>query len=228
MNPTPVLANVSIDHKRLAELEAIVERGLAQFIEVGNALLEIRDLKLYRETHETFEEYCRERWKMSRQRAHQLIDAAGVVQNLSTTVDIHPTSERQVRPISNLSPDQQRYAWAAATATNPNPTAGQVEKIAKEIVGRNLPPISEEELAKIQEEERDRQRHQRISEQFMKFVILLQPTPAMPVEAMAAYLAGYVDVDWCESSLTKNQVRQAALVFQSIAEKWEEKYAKSR
>ncbi len=32
------------------------------FYEVGNALLQIRDERLYRQTHSTFEEYCREKW----------------------------------------------------------------------------------------------------------------------------------------------------------------------
>ena len=43
------------------------------FIEVGKALLAIRDAKLYRKTHKTFEAYCRDRWEMSRPRAYQLI-----------------------------------------------------------------------------------------------------------------------------------------------------------
>ena len=36
----------------------------------------------------TFEEYCKERWEMSRPRAYQLIEAAEVMSNLSTIVDI--------------------------------------------------------------------------------------------------------------------------------------------
>jgi hypothetical protein len=31
----------------------------------GTALLEVRDRRLYRETHATFEDYCRERWRFS-------------------------------------------------------------------------------------------------------------------------------------------------------------------
>ena len=79
----------------LAECEAVIERGLQTFVEVGNALLTIRDGRLYRAIAGTFEDYCRERWNMSRPRAYQLIDAAMTVNNLSTTVDILPTSERQ-------------------------------------------------------------------------------------------------------------------------------------
>jgi succinate dehydrogenase/fumarate reductase-like Fe-S protein len=36
-----------------------------KFKRVLNALRDIRDNKLYRETHETFEDYCRQRWHFS-------------------------------------------------------------------------------------------------------------------------------------------------------------------
>ena len=63
----------SEESQRLIELKQIVERGLATFIEVGEALMEIRDSRLYRVEHKTFEDYCREKWKMSDRRARQLI-----------------------------------------------------------------------------------------------------------------------------------------------------------
>jgi len=53
-------------------------RGLATFVEVGQALMKIRDARLYRETHETFESYCRERWGWSRRHANRTIQAAEV------------------------------------------------------------------------------------------------------------------------------------------------------
>jgi hypothetical protein len=54
------------ESQRLAELEAVVERGLTTFIEVGEALREIRDARLYKASHGTFEAYLRERWAISR------------------------------------------------------------------------------------------------------------------------------------------------------------------
>lgn len=77
--------------------------------------LRIRDERLYRATHDTFEAYCRERWSMSRFRAQQLISAAGVVENLFTTVNIKPTNEAQVRPLTTLSPENQRVVWDAGS-----------------------------------------------------------------------------------------------------------------
>ncbi len=108
-----------IEAARLVTLEAVIDAGLQTFVHVGNALLEIRDRRLYRETHSTLEDYCRDKWQMSRPRAYQLIEAAEVVGNLSTVVDIPPATERQARPLTVLEPDGQREAWQIAVDTAP-------------------------------------------------------------------------------------------------------------
>ena len=51
--------SAEIEVARLAELELVIERGQKAFVAVGNALAEIRDQRLYRETHATFEAYCK-------------------------------------------------------------------------------------------------------------------------------------------------------------------------
>ncbi|MGH2715034.1 MAG: DNA methyltransferase [Thermoleophilaceae bacterium] len=58
--------------------------------------MEIRELRLYRETHGTFEAYCQERWRMTRRRANQLVQAAEV----GTMVPIE--NERQARELVPL------------------------------------------------------------------------------------------------------------------------------
>ncbi len=59
-------ALTSSEATRLAELEEQISSGLATFVAVGQALLEVRDRRLYRQTHATFEAYCRERWGIGR------------------------------------------------------------------------------------------------------------------------------------------------------------------
>lgn len=81
---------------RLGELERIVETGLTVFVAVGNALLEIRDRRLYRQNFRTFEAYCRDRWGMNRFYAHRIIDAAEVANNLLPIGNI-PQTESQAR-----------------------------------------------------------------------------------------------------------------------------------
>lgn len=68
-------ALVQLDAAEVAQLtrfEERIQQGLASFIEVGEALSAIRERRLYRATHGTFEDYCREKWGMSRIRAHHM------------------------------------------------------------------------------------------------------------------------------------------------------------
>lgn len=119
---------------RLIELERTIERGLQTFVEVGTALMEIRDSRLYRDSHTTFEDYCRERWGFSRSRAHRLIEAAEVTSDLLPTGNILPTSERQVRPLASLPAEDRATVWQAAVETAPNGkvTAAHVERTVNE------------------------------------------------------------------------------------------------
>lgn len=115
---------------RLESCEARIERGLATFVDVGQALLEVRDGRLYRAGHGTFGDYCRERWGMSRPRAYELIHASEIVGAVSATADIPaPSSERVARELAPLraDPPKLREAWTAAVEEHgPEPTAAQV------------------------------------------------------------------------------------------------------
>ena len=92
-------------------LELKVERA---FREAGLALTQLRNRRLYRSTHSTFEAYCRDRFGMQRAYPYRLIDAAMVIDNLSPIGDILPTTESQCRPLARLKPDIQRQAWNEA------------------------------------------------------------------------------------------------------------------
>ena len=98
---------------QLHAYEATIERGMATFIEVGSALAAIRDAKLYRADYPTFEEYCRERWGMSKTHANRLVASAEVAA-LVAPMGVIPPTERQVRPLTRLSPDEQPVAWERA------------------------------------------------------------------------------------------------------------------
>lgn len=85
------LTTTEID--RLAACERSIEQGISVFVEVGRALTEIRDSKLYRATHKTFEAYCKERWEIGRTRAYDLIDQAKVTDALTSAgVILSPTA----------------------------------------------------------------------------------------------------------------------------------------
>ena len=123
-----------IDEKiRLSHLEQAIAVGLKAFEEAGAAFAEIRELRLYKASHESFELYCRDRWNLSRVHVNRLIDAAAVIQSLRSTVPIGtalPINEAQARPLIPLAPSQQVEAMTAATALAPSPTAGHIARAA--------------------------------------------------------------------------------------------------
>jgi hypothetical protein len=154
------MTNELLDPERaaLAECEGIIERHKRTFVEVGNALRTIRDQRLYRATHATFEDYCRERWALGRSRSHQLVAAVNVLDNLSTAVDM-PNSEWQIRPLASLPPDQQQAAWntAVRTSTTGVPTGPEVAAVVREMKPAPTP-------AEIEAQQRAREAERRLAE----------------------------------------------------------------
>lgn len=104
----------------LQQLESIIENWLPAFIEVGNALREIRDRNLYKQSgYERWEDYCRERWGVSRSYAHKTIEASRVAGMLPMGNVRAPLHERLIRPLAvgGLSDEQRLEAWEAARET---------------------------------------------------------------------------------------------------------------
>lgn len=107
--------------RTLDELEVVIERGKQTFVEVGLALMEVRDRRLYKDAgFATFEKYCVGRWKFNRSYSHSLIDAAKTVQvlqldNKTSAMADAPSNERQARelaPLARKDPDVAREVWA--------------------------------------------------------------------------------------------------------------------
>lgn len=72
----------------LQQLKSVVHRGKKVFIEVGTALFQIREYRLYRSEFKTFEEFCQSEFGFTRQFASLQIQSAEIASGLSTTVDI--------------------------------------------------------------------------------------------------------------------------------------------
>ena len=105
-------------HKRNEET---ISKGLKTFVEVGNALAEIRDSKSYKEVagYDTFEAYCRDKWEMVASRARQLCLAANIVENIKSVTIVTPSTESQARPLTKLkTPEQQQEAWKLKRENN--------------------------------------------------------------------------------------------------------------
>jgi len=128
-------------------LELKVERA---FFEAGLSLRELRDRRLYRSTHKSWEEYCQGRFGFTRHAANFKIAASGVFENLVTksyhldgvdeadeemvtkSYQILPTKETQVRPLAKLDSEEQRQIWKQAVEAS----GGRVptERVVKDAV----------------------------------------------------------------------------------------------
>jgi hypothetical protein len=84
----------------LATCEAAIDNLRLAFTAAGKALQVIRDARLYRSTHDTFENYAEQRWDMSRAQAYRLIEAWPLGERLSPMGD--KINERQVRELLPL------------------------------------------------------------------------------------------------------------------------------
>lgn len=122
----------AMERSALTHAEAKIERGLTSFIEVGEALAEVRDARLYREDFGTFEAYCRRRWGITDRRARQMIDATTIVASLPTGTTV-PVTESQARELSGLDPED----------------AAEVMEIAEDISGGSITATKVREAREI-------------------------------------------------------------------------------
>lgn len=159
ISATPVVVidneelNFEEERDRL-RLERQVERA---FYQAGIALKELRERRLYRSTHKTFQEYCQDRFGFTRSHPYRLIDAAIVIDNLAqmspnggqnnsqsdTSKYILPTNERQCRPLTKLEPEKQREVWHKAIELNGGkvPSGKIVSQLVSQIQGKS-PKVS--------------------------------------------------------------------------------------
>jgi len=146
---------------RFKECESVIKKGLGTFLEVGRALADIHDNRLYRETHKSFKKYCKDVWDLGESTAYQKIDGYQVVKLLESKtsaiaevfktetgkdLDIEkitlPVNEAQARKLTRLkkNPDDQVKAWTMVLGQleeNPKtkPTAALIGKTVKEVRG---------------------------------------------------------------------------------------------
>jgi hypothetical protein len=104
------ILNIEESHE-LERCEVVIKQGLNTFIEVGEALFIIRDKRLYRREFKTFEDYCQQKWALSKPYVNRIISASQTFSNLTPMGTILPESERQVRPLTSLEPEIQKEVW---------------------------------------------------------------------------------------------------------------------
>lgn len=130
---TPELAD-------LMEHEKNIEQGISSMLDMASSFEAIRDGRKYRAAgFSNFEDYCKQRWGVTRQRVAQVIDGGKLARELSNRFDVSPINDAQVRPLKALPDAESRAeAWneAVENAGGNQPTAKQV----KEAVARRTEP----------------------------------------------------------------------------------------
>lgn len=164
---------VTSDQTDLERLEKIIDDGIKTFFyDVGQALGEIREKQLYKiQGYDRYEDYCAERWNMSRIHAFRLENAAIVIDNLknrvTNLVTFAPLTESQIRPLTKLEPEQQQQVWekvieaAPVVQDKPKVTAKLVEEVVAQIT--NKPEDKTEQQESKQQESSDKKFTYRLS-----------------------------------------------------------------
>ena len=129
-----VASELSAEEKKsLDEHEEIIRSGrLMSFVDVGKALLAIRDRRLYRE-FESFEEYCKHKWDIARRTAYQYIDAALVIDDVCSIAHIQPANESQARCLVSVPREMRAKAWKEAVESAPQKEDGTPQLTASHI-----------------------------------------------------------------------------------------------
>jgi ribosomal protein RSM22 (predicted rRNA methylase) len=130
--------------KRHEELCNLFESELRRFCGQGQTLREIKELKLYKETHKTFEGFLQARFGIDKTYAHRLIGAAEVEEHLLPIVNKSelPQTESQYREVAKAPVEKQaevvRKAAEKAAEENRKPTAQDYKQAVKQVTGELL------------------------------------------------------------------------------------------
>jgi hypothetical protein len=158
------LSELSVtEQETLDSYEKIIETGLKTFIEVGNALYQIKSNKLYRSGFTTFEAYCKDRWQLKRQRAYELMNAAEVVvqlaeTNLSEISDKNislPSKESHANALAQIPTTLRFQVWRAVVEESLNENKPITAKMILEQIDnfKNIPntklPVGEDPNTEI-------------------------------------------------------------------------------
>lgn len=125
--PGNALIDAATRGTHLEMLEVRIEESIrTHYMEVGSALEEIRETKLYRAAgYETFDAYCRDRWQFSASRARQMIAASRVAIESVTTGNTPPATEREAREIIR----ERNEAAKPEPEREPEPESEEIEDV---------------------------------------------------------------------------------------------------
>lgn len=135
--------------KRLVRMvKSGISGGLDRLVTAAECLRDLRDARLYRNTHGTFEEFCRDEFALTRQMINKRIAAADAFRGLSDAAfgkaDFPklPENEAQVAELSSAPEAKRAEVWIRAVekAGGVQPSTRLIRQVVGEVVGRKSTP----------------------------------------------------------------------------------------
>lgn len=141
-----------LSKEQLAEfgrLEKTIEKGLDTYVDVGRALIKIRDEGYYKNEFKSFDDYCLSRWGFGRRRANQIIQSSDLGKDR--------LNERQARALIEVPLDQRAEVLEKATDSSDGKLSAKAIKDAAEKVRAEAASASKEndEYEPIKEEAKE-------------------------------------------------------------------------
>ena len=115
-------------------LHKVVSEGLKTFVEVGDALAEIKDRKLYLAAgHETFDSYCKESFQFGANYGRKLIKSADIAKEFDVP------NENVARAVNRVPADDRQEVVDMARERQSDLTAAIIEDMHDELKQRRDP-----------------------------------------------------------------------------------------
>ena len=148
---------ITITEKRLTDLEGRIRKGLESFVEVGNALSEIKARNGFMlRGAKTFDEYCSKTFGFSERNGYRMIAAAETAKKVEEAVGEKPRNEAAARELKAVAHDPKliervndrlkRAGQTVATAT-----AEKIAEVVQKVKPQTKPmfeqPKAEKKLA---------------------------------------------------------------------------------
>lgn len=111
--------------------------------DLGIKLRAMRDSRVYKERYDTFEECCAIEFGWTRPRVYQLIEAANVLDEMSTMVDILPSRERHIRELVKIEDSARRIeVWERVVDASQRDGQVITAKLVEQEVNRKLAELA--------------------------------------------------------------------------------------
>ena len=113
----------------LKKLEGVIQSSKEVLFRFGSAMEEIRDRRLYRAEHSTFEEYCQKRWGWGRRYVNYLIEGNAVVQALPKDLGTKVPNLAAARELGKVAPEARERVMTVIASSGKKATASAIKSV---------------------------------------------------------------------------------------------------